>query len=262
MRRWLPVIGLATWAAAAGMVVPVQAQEGPGAFSYEPFHPNVPYDGRFTFARIKYPAPLGMFGGRGRGGRIDYKWDHDYPRAERHFTKILNELTTIRPNLDASNIFALDDPALLKYPVAYVCEVGYWDPNEKEIQGLRDYLLKGGFLIVDDFAGERDWFTFAAKMLKVLPEARPVLLTTKQPIFDSFYRIETLEYTHPYYGIPSLFYGIFEDNDPSKRLMVIINFNNDMSEYWEFSDTGYFPIDLSNTAYKLGVNYLVYAFTR
>ena len=59
-----------------------------------------------------------------------------------------------------------------------------------------------------------------------------------------------------------MFYGIFEDNDPNKRLLAIINYNNDMSEYWEFSDEGMFPIDMSNEAYKLGVNYIIYALTR
>ncbi len=255
-----PIRGMVIVCLLAG-AAPLAAQEGPGAFSYEPFHPNVPYDGRFTFARIRYATPLNTFGGFSRRGRIDYKWDHDYPRAERHFTKILDELTTIWPNLDASNIFRLDDPELLKFPIAYMCEVGYWDPNDKEVEGLREYLLKGGFLIVDDFAG-RDIFNFNAKMLKVLPEARPIRLTKDQPIFDSFYRIDSLDYRHPYYNVESEFWGIFEDNDPAKRLMVIINYNNDISEYWEFSDTGYFPIDLSNTAYKLGVNYLVYALTR
>lgn len=262
MRSWL-VIGSVGALALVGKVEAARAQEGPGAFSYEPFHPNVPYDGRYTFARIKFATPADPFGGfGGRRGRIDYKWDHDYPRAERHFTKILEELTTIRPNLDASNIFALDDPGLLKYPIAYLCEPGFWEPNDKEIQGLRQYLLKGGFLIVDDFVGDRQWYNFLTQIQKVLPEARPVPLTKDHPIFDSFYRIETLEYTHPYYPVAAEFWGIFEGNDPAQRLMVIIDRNNDISEYWEFSDTGYFPIDLSNTAYKLGVNYLVYAFTR
>src|SRR5690606_7215125 len=130
-------------------------------------------------------------------------------------------------------------------------------PSEAEVQGLRNYLLKGGFLIVDDFVANQ-WLNFEAQMRKVLPEARFVPLTPAHPIFDSFYRIESLDYDHPVFpGNPSQFLGIFEDNDPTRRLMVIVNYNNDIGEYWEFSDTGLFPIDLSNTAYKLGVNYVV-----
>ena len=92
-------------------------------------------------------------------------------------------------------------------------------------------------------------------------EARLVRLDTSHPIFDSFFRITTLDYRHPYFGHPSEFYGIFEDNDPSKRLMVIVNYNNDIGDYWEWSDAGFVPIELSNEAYKLGVNYLMYALT-
>ena len=97
---------------------------------------------------------------------------------------------------------------------------------------------------------------------KVLPEANLIKLDRSHPIFDTFYRIESLEYEHPYFGVPSEFYGVFEDNDPAKRLLIIANYNNDISEYWEWSDMGLFPVELSNEAYKLGVNYIVYGMTR
>jgi hypothetical protein len=227
---------------------------------------NVPYDGRFTFARIRYGIPMelglgGRGGGGGGGGGRDLPWSHDYPRAERHFTRILSELSTIRVRTDASNVVGLDDPDLFKYPVAYLCEPGFWYPSDDEAAALRAYLSKGGFLIVDDFVGNQ-WFNFEDQLRRVLPDARLVPLTPAHPIFDSFYRIESLDYTHPYWGQPSVFYGVFEDNDPARRLMVIVNFNNDIAEYWEFSDTGMFPIDLSNEAYKLGVNYVIYALSR
>ena len=87
-------------------------------------------------------------------------------------------------------------------------------------------------------------------------------LTPEDKVFDAFYRIDDLTYSHPYSGLPSEFWGIYENNDRSQRLMAIINFNNDLSEHWEFSDEGLFPLDASNEAYKLGVNYLIYALTR
>ena len=217
---------------------------------------NVPYDGRFTFARIRFEPITGG----GRGWRRDLKWDHDVPRAERNFTKIVSELTTLKPFLEGGNIFALDDPELFKYPVAYLCEVGFWEPTEQEAGALRNYLLKGGFLIVDDFAGYA-WMNFATQMQRVLPEARLVRLDLSHPIFDSFFRIESLEMLHPQEGAPSEFWGIFEDNDPKKRLMMIVNYNNDIGDYWEWSDRGFMPIQLSNEAYKLGVNYVIYAMT-
>jgi len=88
-----------------------------------------------------------------------------------------------------------------------------------------------------------------------------VPLDVSHPVFDAFFHIESLEYTHPYFGLQSQFYGVFEDNDPDKRLMMIVNFNNDIGDYWEWSDEGLLPVQMSNEAYKLGVNYVMYAMT-
>ena len=217
---------------------------------------NAPYDGRFTFVRIRF-EPLG--GGEGWGGR-DLKWDHDYPRGERHFARMLQELTAIRPRLAESNILTLDDPELMKYPVAYLCEPGFWSPTEAEAEGLRTYLQKGGFIIIDDFAGSH-WYNFAEAFRKVMPEARLVPLDTTHAIFDSFFHIASLDFDHPNYPVKAQFLGVFEDNDPSKRLIAIVNYNNDIGDYWEWSDEGWLPIELSNQAYRLGVNYVVYAMT-
>jgi hypothetical protein len=245
----LVVFGAATLAA--------QERRGGGRRDRDeaPFTGNRTYDGRFTFARIKF-EPLG-----GEGGwRRDLKWDHDFPRAERNLMKILKELSTLEPFMDGGNVFALDDPELHRFPIAYVSEPGFWTLTDAEAEGMRTYLQKGGFVIFDDFFGEH-WFNFESQMLKVLPQARLVRLDASHPIFDSFFHITSLDYRHPYFGHPSEFHGIFEDNDPSKRLMVIVNYNNDIGDYWEWSDAGFVPIELSNEAYKLGVNYLIYAMT-
>jgi hypothetical protein len=221
--------------------------------------PNVPYDGRYIFVRIQYD--MSAFGG-GRGiGRGGAPWAHDYPRGERHFTTMLDELSTVSVRKDASLVLTLDDPELTKYPIAYMAEAGCWQPSEAEVLGMRNYLMKGGFFIFDDFQGPH-WFNFASQLQRVLPEHKLIRLDVKHPIFDSFYRIETLETSAPVYGAQPEYYGIFEGNDPTKRLMVIVNYNQDLSEYWEWSDMGYVPIELSNEAYKLGINYIVYALSR
>jgi hypothetical protein len=222
---------------------------------------NVPYDGRLTIARIRY-EPMG--GGESFFGR-DLKWDHDIPRGEQNFMKILNELTLIRPYLEQGNIYAADDPQLMKYPIAYLCEAGFWSVNEKEAAGLRNYMMKGGFIMFDDFGGPH-WYNFEQQIRKVLPQVRLIPLDSKHPIFDSFFHIDPSQLAmQTYYqerGMgPPEYYGIFQDNDPKKRMMAIVNYNNDISEYWEFSGSGLFPIALSNEAYKLGVNYVMYALT-
>jgi len=221
---------------------------------------NVPYDGHFIYTRYRFtPTRIGW--PRDGAFNADYQWDHDYPRADHHFPTIIDELTTIHARRTESNIFAATDTAFFKFPFAYFCEPGYWSLNDEEAKSLRAYLLKGGFLIVDDFRGGYAFQNFIDVLHKVLPDAQPIELTSGHPIFHSFFEIDSLPRIPPYGLGPSRYFGIFEDNDPAKRMMMIVNYENDISESWEWSDQGFIPIDLTNEDYKLGVNYLVYAMT-
>ena len=218
---------------------------------------NQPYDGRVTFVRIKFTTG---FGGR-RGSWGEPPWAHDYPTADTHMMKIINELTLLRPRIDSSNVFSLSDPELHNYPIAYVSEPGFWTMDDEEVAGLRKYLLKGGFIIFDDFRGP-DWYNLEEQMRRAMPENYWVQLDSTHPIFHSFFEIDDLSYLTSYseYGMPT-YWGMFEDNDRSRRLIALANRDNDLGEYWEFSDTGYAPVDLSNQAYKFGVNYFIYGLT-
>jgi hypothetical protein len=214
---------------------------------------RVPYDGRFMFARLRY-------GGFGGGGfRREPPWAHDYPRSDWHFMRIVEEITFIRTHRDESNVFALDDPELFNFPVSYMSEPGFWTTSDAEAAALRTYLQKGGFLIFDDFRG-RDWDNLESQMRRVMPELRFIQLDASSLVFRSFFEIKSLDF-QAYYDQDPVFYGMFEDNDPNQRMIAVANYNNDLGEYWEFSDTGFVPVDLSNEAYKFGVNYVVYAMT-
>lgn len=213
--------------------------------------PNAPYDGRFTFVRLRYTQGYRM------------AWSADYPQMERNFMTILSDLSAIQLHKNQSNVHTLDDPELFKYPLAYLTEPGYWYPDDQEALGLRTWIAKGGFLIVDDFYFERQWAVFEAGMRKVLPDARIFPMSIDHPVFNSFFQIESLEgMTHPATRLAKAQYlGIFEDNDPSKRLQVIINYNNDIGDYMEWSGEGWYPANLSNDAYKFATNYIVYGMT-
>ena len=231
---------------------------------------NVEYDGRFTFVRLSYEMSLrGVIGGGSRDagagfgffGGGDLPWAHDYPRAERNLTKILEEVSSLDPYQapNGGNVFSVGAPEMHRYPFAYMSEPGFWTQTDEEAASLRSYLLKGGFLIFDDFRDDH-WYNFEAQLRRVLPSARLVQLDISHPIFHAFFDIKTLDMDLMYNERPT-FWGVFEDNDPSRRLMIIANYDNDIGEYWEFSDTGWYPIDLTNEAYKFGVNYVIYAMT-
>lgn len=251
-------------AGAGGIAVrTMEFRSGPPALPQDFKDLNPGYDGRFQFVRIQFTPEVRSrfgFGRGGRGGR-EPAWAHDYPRAERNFLRIISETTFVDPVVDASNILRTDDPDLFKYPVAYIVEVGSWNPSDEEAEGLGLYLRKGGFLIVDDFRGFPDLANFEFHIDRAIPGATLVELDETHEIFDSFFRVDPYALEPPYGAPFPTYYGIYEDNDRDKRLMAIVNYNTDIAEYWEYSDRGYYPIDLSNEAYKLGVNYIIYALT-
>jgi hypothetical protein len=225
----------------------------PVAWSQRRFfvEPNVPYDGKFTFVRLRYTQGYRM------------SWSADYPQMERNFMSILGELSTLRLHTGASNVHTLDDPELFKYPVAYLTEPGFWMPTEEEAAGLRRWIEKGGFLIVDDFYFAQQWDVFERSMKMVMPKGRIMPMDVSHPIFNTFFHIKTLDgMTHPSTpAAKAVYLGIYEDNDPTKRLQVIINFNNDIGDYMEWSGEGWYPVNLSNDAYKFATNYVVYGLT-
>ena len=213
---------------------------------------NLDYNGQFVFARIRYG------GGWGFGGST---WSHDYPRADQHLSLILHDLTTIDATLDGSNVFELTDSAMFHFPIIYVSEPGYWVMSETDVPSLRAFLLKGGFIIFDDFE-EDHLLNVDAQMKRALPELSMIEIGIDHAIFDTFFRMKTIDFPHPM--MPRLrarYFGIFEDNDPAKRMIAMINHNSDLAEYWEWSATGMFPVDITSDAYKLGVNYIVYGMT-
>lgn len=230
------------------------------------FKGNPKYDGRFIFARIKYRGYEHWAGREGPG------WSHDFPDADEHFSLILKEVTNIRPRLPAKGfaggvIVALDDPELFKYPVSYLSEPGGWKPNENEVRGLRNYLVKGGFVIFDDFRGSGDWNNLLLQMRRVMPELRPVALTGKEALFDSFFKIDMAVASRQAaggrggFGSLPQWWGWYEQNDPKRRLVAVGALNGDIGEFWQWSGTGFASVEASNEAFKVGVNYIVYALT-
>jgi hypothetical protein len=219
------------------------------------------YDGRFTFVRLRRTS--GTFAAPPVGSGVNF-WMHEFPRAEQNLMAMVDSLTLIDAQHDGSLNLALDDPQLFKYPIAWLWEPGFWVMTDKQADRLREYLQKGGFLIFNDFELEQ-WENFEAQTRRIIPAARWRRLDREHRIFNAFFRVEDPEFPHPaahhLYGLPAQYFGLYEDNDPAGRLMAIANYNTNLAEYWQMAGTGFFPIDPANEAFKLGINYLVYALT-
>ncbi len=226
-----------------------------------PFFAGRPaYDGRITFARIKYRGAYEC-GPEGPG------WAHDYPRTESHFMRILSELSTTRTFVGdgpiiGGTVVRLDEPEMQAYPVAYLSEPGGWQLSDAELLGLRRYIAKGGFIIFDDIEGEPnpDYRNLLMQWRRAFPGARPIRLTNEHPIFNSFFRIDLAKIPSKTGRYEPEYLAFFEDNDPSKRMLAVIDNYADIGEFIEFSDEGY-DIVPANEAYKLWVNYFVFALT-
>jgi len=217
----------------------------------------------FYFSRAAYGGGAG--GGRRWGwGR---SWATDYPKADRQFLTVVRRLT----NLDAyeqENAVRLDDPNLRRFPFLYAVEVGNMSLSEEEVKGLREYLLAGGFLVADDFWGTQEWQNFEAQMRRVFPEYPIVEVPKDHEIFSSFYKIKEIiqvpnvgqamegERTHERDGYVAHCRGIFDDKG---RLLVVVNWNTDLGDAWEWAEQPHYSLRYSTYAYQIGVNFVVYA---
>jgi hypothetical protein len=226
---------------------------------------NVPYDGRLIIARIWYSGYFAYCAASAPySDEFSVGWAHDFPHPEQNLSQMIGALSRVKAYTGGANIFRFDDPELVRFPIAYLTEPGGWTPSEPEVRGARNYLLKGGFLIIDDWRGAdaspRAW----AALKAIFPALTPMRVPDSHAIFNSFYQIRNasslLRNQNGPYGRAE-YWGIFEDDDPRRRLMVICDVNEDIKDYWVWSATGRDPIDISNEAYKLGINYLLYALT-
>jgi Domain of unknown function (DUF4159) len=249
-RRWVRCLALL-----AALAAPATVFAQRGLFGFGPRfgqYENVAYDGRFTFVRVRYRA----YGG----------WRADYPTMEENLTGILQDITAVRGHVRRSNVLDFDDPELLRYPMAYLSEPGYWFPTDEEVEGLRHYLAKGGFLIVDDFHFPEEWAVFERAIRRVLPGGQIKPLELSHPIFNTFFQIKSLEVPYPgrlgEMGLMGEFSGIYRDNDPRRDLMVVINYNIDLGDYVEWSGReDVYALVPTNEAYKFLINYVVYGLT-
>jgi len=223
------------------------------------------FDGSFNYCRGYYTSSRREAGGSG--------WDTDYPGSDNNFSVRLAELTLVRVKLDVTGqpdyvVVRLTDPLLFRCPMLYMEDVGTVQFSDAEVESLRAYLLKGGFLTVDDFWGTFEWSEFAAQMRKIFPYREIKDIPRDHPLFHVMYDTDHIIQT------PSLAYvfnggitwevdgfeaeckGIWDD---SGRLMVVINHNTDLGDAYEWSDDPRYPNKFSGYAFRVAVNFIMYA---
>jgi hypothetical protein len=201
----------------------------------------------FIFARWQY--------GRGRNGG----WWHDYPDAEEHITQIMKEATGIDVDRTSYAIVPMSSRDIFKYPFGYISEPGMMLLTDTEVKNFREFIDRGGFVMLDDFDGPRQWSVMKQNLDRVFPDRPMFRLDQTHPILHTYYDIDSLYVESPYnVGADAVFYGI---NNEKGVLSVVICFNNDVGDFWELIDRPVYAVRPSAEALKLGINFVVYAMT-
>ncbi|MCP5143723.1 MAG: DUF4159 domain-containing protein [Gammaproteobacteria bacterium] len=220
----------------------------------------------FNFTRLIYSGNSMDDMGRGFGGWGS--WRTDWPEAEQHLIQGIRRLTLVE-TADDGQIVQLFDDALFDFPMLYAVEVGRMELSQAEADRLREYLLRGGFLMVDDFHGSLQWRNFDLQMRRVFPDREIVEIDEADEVMHVMFDLNkkmqiagifALQFgvTFEQDGVTPHWRGIYDDDG---RLMVAINFNMDLGDAWEHADWPEYPEPMTAMAYRFGVNYLIYAMT-
>ena len=226
--------------------------------------------GEFVVGRLMFPQArrgwaLGVGGGDWlRGGTA---WTVDYPDGDRTFARVLERLTMIDVRAIEQPVNLDDDIDAYYWPFLISGLVGAWDLTDAQAAKLREYLLRGGFLLCDSFYGSNEWEGFVQSMVRVFPDRPIVELPSDHPIFHAVYDLSDRPQIPTWQHLPLGYRGdgavphwraVLDDDG---RVMVMISFNNDIADGWQRADEPRYPHEAANAALRLGVNFAVYALT-
>ncbi len=257
-------LGLLCFSLTAVFAFQAQFKEYPGQEDNPTAVPSGAFERtEWTFARLKYPS----------GRYAEYSgergtWPTDFPKADRQFLQGVRRLTRIHTR-STEQVIDLDTDEIFNWPWVYAVEVGHWDLTDKQVKMMREYFLRGGFLMVDDFHGTYEWQVFTASMNRIFPDRPIVEIEDADPIFHVLYdldhrvQVPGLQYVYSgkVYekdGVVPHWRGIYDDKG---RLMVTMCFNQDDGDAWEHADNPQYPEKYTSQAYRLGINYIIYSMT-
>ena len=248
-----------------------QSFEGEDAADALP--PDYQSPGELVIGRLMYPSTVrfGFWGG-GDWRQGGTSWSVDYPKGDRTFARILRRLTRIDVRSVEQPVNPDDGDDIDNWPFLMVGLAGYWQLSDEQVANLRDYLLRGGFLFCDSFFGSDSWAGFEAGLRRIFPDRPIVDLSDDHPVFHMVYDLSNMTRVQipnmnslmgggsGYLGDGAVprWRGILDDDG---RLMVLIAFNNDVADSWQWADDPDYPADSANLGLRLGVNIAAYAMT-
>lgn len=234
-----------------------------------PLPPDYQEKAEWAFARLMFPpGPLNGYRYRDLDWHVGVSlWTQDFPRADRHFAQAVRRLTRIHVR-SVEQPVNLDEGDAYDWPWLYAVQVGEWGLTDQQGKELREYLLRGGFFMADDFHGGAEWQEFESRIKRAFPEKAIVDVPDDDAIYHTVYDLAD-KYQIPGQAHLRLGYkysdgkgahwrGIYDDKG---RIIIAISFNSDVGDAWEYADDPYYPAKFSDLAIRLGVNYIVYSMT-
>jgi hypothetical protein len=253
------------------------------AYDNIPLPPDWQEKTEWVFARLMYPQnPEARFGGgryRRWGQTLDWRaggtsWTQDYPRADRHFAQALRRLTRVQARSVEQPVNPDETGDFYNWPWMNAGEMGDWKLTEAQAKTIREYLLRGGFLMLDDFWGPQEYARFEESMKLIFPDRQVVDIDSKDPIFHTVYNLDDRyqvlgqwalgnrgtygRMSQRAAGTVAHWMGVYDDKN---RLMVMISFNSDIGDSWEWADDPGYPEKMAGLGIRIGVDYVIYAMT-
>jgi hypothetical protein len=270
---WRPACALAFAGIMFGVLYaqrPFRVYPSVEGYGSMPLPPDWQRPAEWTFARLMYPpGPLDGYYPRFQGPwqKGLSLWTQDYPKADRTLSAAVRRLTRVDARSVEQSVNLDDGDEIYNWPWLYAVQVGEWGLTETQCKKLRDYLLRGGFFMADDFHGSEEQAYFEKTMRMVFPDRPIVDIPNDDPIFhtvfdlDDRYQIPGAEHLSTGYkkdGRVARWRGIYDDKG---RIMVAISLNSDIGDSWEWYDEPGYPLRFSELGIRIGINYVVYAMT-
>lgn len=208
------------------------------------------------------PPPTELIASRwhfGTNGRIGHTgWSHNYPESEINLNEFIGRTTRINVAPDSFRLLELSSSEIFEYPFAFISEPGEMEMTEAEVVNLREYIARGGFILIDDFDGDH-MDNLREEMHRAFPDRHFEALTVDNPIFDIIFTVDDLESMAPYVaGGEVTYYGLVDDLG---QIAIVACHNNDLANFWEWYGNPGYPLEPATDSFRIGANLVVHAFT-
>ena len=196
----------------------------------------------------------------GTNGYIGHRgWSHNYPNSDRNLNEFLGRATRVDVEEASYRIIELGSAEVFEYPFAYVSEPGEMELTDQEVHNLREFIGRGGFILMDDFDGPVQWEQMRSQVMRAFPDGEFVPLTVEHPVFRAYAPPDGLhDMAEHVPGGEIIYFGL---SDAAGRVAILAGLNNDLANFWDWYGDGRMPLKPATDAFRVGTSAVLYSFT-